>query len=1453
MAPSQGGEEAESAADNSASGDGCCQDGQCQNEWEVKPWKAVATQLTAAGKGLGWNGLRMLDTAFVDGEGCIEKWIYTSKTGHVQCRRRSDGISKLIDRFSRFALANPENKEGIVALLTKRGDNFRVAVRRSELELPKVSGRSPASFRGGILQCYLRPSQGKNSFFRARRDATGSLQVFSSGPLHRDPLAEMSKDSVRRREELPLGEVWPHAALVGKAMDSLAAFLGGTQPSESLVADLIVDDNNEAWISSVTVVAAHVDKRIRNSGLLPPPPVSLLWEEKGVTFSRKRAAELPGLIAMESWVDPHSQRRSLSANVALASERHRVPSGSVDLLKRMDTLLLDDLGPPPDGQMGAGLASRWKETSDSAAREWELTGRLIASKVHMTVCGNTYEIMERLQALREAGFQPLKGSGQSSEDLAIKKRMRSACGPHTTVFGEKEGVDPHRLADFAHHRREGQASPPPNVTTKKISPAPSQEENGLSAVEANFLKRAMRRASSELGAFAEGYEASPAGAGASQVMEAFRQRLSALGEENALLRKRLEAAHGAAAQEASRASNAISKLTNAQSEFERLLAEKEEAWAIRELAAQERHSRALAAAHAAALEAKSPQAPADGSHPLLLRIASLNECIALQQRKSLEERRAIVAEKNRELSAQQARVSDELREARLHESQLEDNLAALNAQLGEAVAQAASLRARVGAEERRRLAAEEAAESLRQEVSIVRQSIHQVSSLEGESIHSQSSKALGSGSDARIRTLTNKVEYLKGQLASESTLKQELESSLSSVKAKLEAMKEEGRQREGDIEEARRAAVAATQARMQHSLDEQMNEVLRCQTRMQTVQDQLNDALGDVSLAKRREEAAQSEMAGLRDQLFHAEEDLSKMRARVDELSAARLREEEVIANQAANEAMLRRLDNERQYLKSQLESEIICKQELQEALEEAKDDLAADRSEWKLEVDRLREHSQRRIKDLEVQREDLAADKVTLEAELANAKQQAAKVRDGFSKARDRLRMEQATLEGARSTIRQLEDQLHASAAEIKGLEEQLKAGEARHSDLLGGVQATISDMEREKRGSVDDLKRKLAEEIRKTSDAQAAVVRLRAEMARSGHSSLRRLGAQRIFLAAAQMARSRKSAAMRQWAVVHAAVDFRTSLRASADRDLKEAGARARLLQEEALRRAADESARALETALAAAHQDAAQHMAGVRKKLTAERDAEVQRIRAEAKEALAAREKELWQEMNCQLHAHEKEMESSRKASDDALRALAEEHDQKLASAMTLLREQAELLQKEALGAADASWTLKLAALLQEYEAREKKALEVAAAESDAVLVEMQGAFSLERQRWSEESEVLVARAVEQERKVGDERCKASRQQGVEEGRLAAADLGDRMLRARESQWEARAAELERRAVEAAADAQRALFAEKEAWASGKADELKLLEARLSEAQEATVASEVSLVFMLHPMPP
>ena len=140
----------------------------------------------------------------------------------------------------------------------------------------------------------------------------------------------------------------------------------------------------------------------------------------------------------------------------------------------------------------------------------------------------------------------------------------------------------------------------------------------------------------------------------------------------------------------------------------------------------------------------------------------------------------------------------------------------------------------------------------------------------------------------------------------------------------------------------------------------------------------------------------------------------SALQENLDELRDAAQGTEDSVAARAASDAMLRRLENERQYLKSQLTSEVTCKGELQAALDAVTRRLAERQANWKEQSDAL-------TASLHAKTDEAGA----LEVQLRQAKNEAHAMqkqlemqRDGlrgaYEKTREQLRLEQASLSTA-------------------------------------------------------------------------------------------------------------------------------------------------------------------------------------------------------------------------------------------------------------------------------------------------------------------------------------------------------------------------------------------------------------------------------------------------------
>ena len=196
-------------------------------------------------------------------------------------------------------------------------------------------------------------------------------------------------------------------------------------------------------------------------------------------------------------------------------------------------------------------------------------------------------------------------------------------------------------------------------------------------------------------------------------------------------------------------------------------------------------------------------------------------------------------------------------------------------------------------------------------------------------------------------------------------------------------MRDDFRSRLQEVEKEKQAAVEDAERRVESQYDSRMNELTTLQTKMKMMQGQLQDAFSDSTLLKQREEAAKAAAA-------KAASTQSILRAEIEQLRTqlveAREEKDDLMmqtGSKQANDATIRRLDNERQYLKSQLASEITHKNEMQNALAKNQHQLNEVNKQWKADVASLMEKAQQSNQDAIAKEQALVQKNITLDADV--------------------------------------------------------------------------------------------------------------------------------------------------------------------------------------------------------------------------------------------------------------------------------------------------------------------------------------------------------------------------------------------------------------------------------------------------------------------------------------
>jgi len=260
-------------------------------------------------------------------------------------------------------------------------------------------------------------------------------------------------------------------------------------------------------------------------------------------------------------------------------------------------------------------------------------------------------------------------------------------------------------------------------------------------------------------------------------------------------------------------------------------------------------------------------------------------------------------------------------------------------------------------------------------------------------------------SEARSRQLGNKVDFLKAQLAAEQASGEEMRGTIAGHRQKIEEMRDEFRLRTKEIEAGKQGAIEDAERRIEEQFEGRMAELTTLQTKMKMMQGQLQDAFSDGSLLKQREEAAKLAASKAQSAQSILRAEIEQLRQQVIEARELKEQAEMESGNKQSSDAVIRRLDNERQYLKSQLASEITHKNEMQSALAKCQHQLNDVNKQWKADVNTLKETSAIETQDAANREQILSQRTITLQGEHDRLDSANKDLKEAFLKMRDQVR----------------------------------------------------------------------------------------------------------------------------------------------------------------------------------------------------------------------------------------------------------------------------------------------------------------------------------------------------------------------------------------------------------------------------------------------------------------
>ena len=552
---------------------------------------------------------------------------------------------------------------------------------------------------------------------------------------------------------------------------------------------------------------------------------------------------------------------------------------------------------------------------------------------------------------------------------------------------------------------------------------------------------------------------------------------------------------------------------------------------------------------------------------LLAKIDSLHNELMTAKRNWGQERRSLASSHAAAEEERAAKHRKELAEQRAAISSLEDDVVSQKEKTRDAEKESIVLLQKLAAANHRADESQIEATNLRDELGLIKQSLETFRESSGTCTGgstqnpSSTSSATNEESENKIRTLNNKVEYLKAQLQSEVTVKEEYKSTVSSLRKEKEALVDAHRCRLNELEARKEQQILQVQEQLRVALKRPSeDDIVQLKEEIKALKTQVEEAKQVSVEARQCEQDAQVRAAREQTLAERAKQELEAARnetaaanREIDKLKDANL-------DATANEGVLRRLDNERRYLKNQLHLEIASKAELLKKVKE---------SDHRIKMVQDASKQEQRALSLELKKEkhsrtvvesQLRDSNQILDAEVKVQKNQIEELRQAYAATRDQLRMEQASAEQIRASGQRMAEVFKAAQDELKYLSSVADDNATRHNETTRAISDSLKKADDMRAQEVCRLQEETQQALQKASDTQRDMLTLRAKMRSQQSQAAKTFAAHHLTVLLAQRLRMEKQQAFSSWKLQAAVIQAQRSVSSKFSSSTEEAVARAR-----------------------------------------------------------------------------------------------------------------------------------------------------------------------------------------------------------------------------------------------------------------------------------------------------
>jgi len=500
---------------------------------------------------------------------------------------------------------------------------------------------------------------------------------------------------------------------------------------------------------------------------------------------------------------------------------------------------------------------------------------------------------------------------------------------------------------------------------------------------------------------------------------------------------------------------------------------------------------------------------------LIAKIDSLHQELLFAQRKFSEERRALNSSHAASEQERAARYRAAVAEHRVAITDLEDDVVAQKGKTRDEEKEKIVLLQKLSAANEKFAQINEENLNMRNEIDILKQSLQASQEVPlggrksctgkekcevGEGVMvDEGSNAVGrirQEMDSKIQILGNKVDYLNAQLQSEATVKEEYIATIKILQKEKAELVDEHRLEVAELGARNGREIAEITQKFQDAIEKPSEDVSHLEQQVKNLRLQLDETSANMVKARRTEKTAKADAIKVQTLMKKIKEELALAKDKYETASKEIDKFRLSTVDMAANEGMLRRLDNERKLLNNQLLIITASKEELMKKLDETEKIIEENKERARDGAKALEKELKRTLKESEAKEARLKDHSQVLRAEVVIQQAHIEELRQSFVTARDQLRVERVSTEQMRAAGQRMAEELKAAQDELKYLRSATDDAAARHNETTKMISSSIKKEEGFRMQEICRLRDETREAFLQVSRTQTEMINLRSSM---------------------------------------------------------------------------------------------------------------------------------------------------------------------------------------------------------------------------------------------------------------------------------------------------------------------------------------------------------------------